>query len=98
MIKHVTHWIDGRGWDGPAAVRHGELFDPATGAVTGRVDFASVSEVDRAVSAAAAAFPAWRAASVAKRTQGMFAFRQLLDARRAELATRILAEPRKGHA
>jgi malonate-semialdehyde dehydrogenase (acetylating)/methylmalonate-semialdehyde dehydrogenase len=96
MTKHVTHWIDGRLWEG-SAERHGDIHDPATGAVTGRVDFASVSEVDRAVSAAAAAFPGWRDVSVAKRTQVMFAFRELLNTHKDELAALIVSEHGKVH-
>jgi malonate-semialdehyde dehydrogenase (acetylating) / methylmalonate-semialdehyde dehydrogenase len=97
MTKHVTHWIDGRAWAG-AAERHGDLRDPATGAVTGTVDFASVQEVDDAVAAAAAAFPGWRAASVARRTGVLFAFRELLNQHQDELAALIVAEHGKVHA
>ena len=97
MTKHLTHWIDGGLWDGAAAERHGDIHDPATGAVTGKVDFASVSEVDRAVSAAAAAFPGWRGTSVAKRTAIMFAFRELMNQYKDELAALIVAEHGKVH-
>ncbi|HEV2635469.1 MAG TPA: CoA-acylating methylmalonate-semialdehyde dehydrogenase [Actinocrinis sp.] len=96
MTKHVTHWIDGKAWDG-AAERHGEIHDPATGEVTGRVDFASVREVDDAVAAAAAAFPAWRSTSLAKRVQILFAFRELINSRRDELASILVAEHGKVH-
>ncbi|WP_194925371.1 CoA-acylating methylmalonate-semialdehyde dehydrogenase [Catenulispora pinisilvae] len=96
MTKHVTHWIDGRAWEGVSA-RRGDLHDPATGAVTGSVDFASVKETDDAVAAAAAAFPGWRAASVAKRTTVLFAFRELLNQNKDELAALIVAEHGKVH-
>jgi malonate-semialdehyde dehydrogenase (acetylating)/methylmalonate-semialdehyde dehydrogenase len=96
MTKRVTHWIDGRAWEGVTA-RHGDLHDPATGAVTGSVDFASVKEVDDAVAAAAAAFPGWRAASVAKRTTVLFAFRELLNQHKDELAALIVSEHGKVH-
>ena len=46
--KHITHWIDGKPWDG-AAGRHGDIYDPATGQVSGQVDFAAPAEVDAAV-------------------------------------------------
>ena len=46
--KHITHWIGGKPWDGEAE-RHGDVYDPATGQVTGQVDFASPAEVDLAV-------------------------------------------------
>ena len=96
MTKHVIHWIDGRAWEG-ATARHGDLHDPATGAVTGVVDFASVNEVDDAVAAAAAAFAGWRAASVAKRTGVLFAFRELLNQHKDELAALIVSEHGKVH-
>jgi malonate-semialdehyde dehydrogenase (acetylating)/methylmalonate-semialdehyde dehydrogenase len=97
VSKHVTHWIDGQPWTG-SAERHGDVYDPATGALTGTVDFASVREVDDAVAAAAAAFPAWRATSLAKRATILFRFRELINARRDELAAIIVAEHGKVHA
>src|SRR5688572_21217510 len=79
--KHITHWISGRRWSGTAQ-RRGDVYDPATGEVTGQVDFAGIAEVDQAVSAAVEAFRPWRRASVARRTAVLFAFRELLNARR----------------
>ncbi|MBR7833737.1 CoA-acylating methylmalonate-semialdehyde dehydrogenase [Actinospica durhamensis] len=96
MSKHVTHWIDGQPWTG-SAERHGDVYDPATGALTGTVDFASVREVDDAVAAAAAAFPAWRSTSLAKRATILFNFRELINSRRDELAAIIVSEHGKVH-
>jgi malonate-semialdehyde dehydrogenase (acetylating)/methylmalonate-semialdehyde dehydrogenase len=90
-MKHCTHWIGGKPWAG-VAERGGDIYDPATGQVTGRVDFASAGVVNEAVAAAAAAFPAWRSASLTKRTQVLFAFRELVHARRHELAALISSE------
>jgi malonate-semialdehyde dehydrogenase (acetylating)/methylmalonate-semialdehyde dehydrogenase len=90
-VKHITHWIGGKPWDGEAA-RHGEVYDPATGQVTGRVDFAGPAEVDLAVQAAADALPAWRRTSLAARTAIMFAFRELVRANAGPLAGLISAE------
>src|SRR5215831_14539154 len=90
-MKHVTHWIGGKPWDG-AADRHGDIYDPATGEVTGRVDFASTAVVGDAVAAAAKAFPGWRATSITKRTQIMFAFRNLVREHQQELAALISSE------
>ena len=89
--RHVTHWIGGREWAG-AAERRGDIYNPATGQVTGTVDFASAAVVDDAVAAAAKAFPGWRAASLARRAGVLFSFRQLLAARADELAALISAE------
>ena len=90
-LKHATHWIAGKPWDGTGE-RHGDIYDPATGQVTGSVDFASSAEVELAVAAAARAFPAWGQTSLAKRASVLFAFRELVHGRRAELAALVSAE------
>jgi malonate-semialdehyde dehydrogenase (acetylating)/methylmalonate-semialdehyde dehydrogenase len=89
--KRISHWIGGKPWAGTSE-RSGEVFDPATGAVSGRVDFANQSVVDEAVSAAARAFGTWRDSSLAARSNVLFSFRALLDARKGELAEIITAE------
>lgn len=91
MSKHLTHWIDGKAFGG-IADRQGDIFDPATGQVTGKVDFADVALVDEAVAAASAAFAEWRNASLTKRSQVLFKFRELLDARKGDIAELITAE------
>ena len=87
----VSHWIDGRFVPGTSG-REGPVYDPATGTLTRHVDFASVDEVSAAVAAAKAAFPAWRATSLSKRTDIMFKIRNLVDQRRHELAAHLTAE------
>ncbi len=72
--KHITHWIGGKPWDGEAE-RHGDVYNPATGQVSGQVDFAAPAEVDLAVKAAKDAFQTWRRVSLAKRASVLFAFR-----------------------
>ncbi|MGA8112991.1 MAG: CoA-acylating methylmalonate-semialdehyde dehydrogenase [Actinocatenispora sp.] len=87
----ITHRIGGKPWTGPVG-RTGEVFDPATGAVTGLVDLASAADVDEAVRAAADALVGWRAMSLARRTEVMFRFRELLAARKDELSQIVTAE------
>ncbi|MEV4392735.1 aldehyde dehydrogenase family protein, partial [Nonomuraea sp. NPDC049607] len=94
-MKSVKHWINGALTDGGG--RTAEVFNPATGEVSGHVALASVAEVDAAVAAAVAAFPAWRDASLVKRAQVLFRFRELMDAHRDELAALISAEHGKVH-
>ncbi len=89
--KHVTHWIGGKPWTGEAH-RHGDLYDPATGQVSGTVDFATAAEVSDAVAAAAQAFPAWRRVSLSRRAQILFAFRELVRRHASEIAALITAE------
>jgi malonate-semialdehyde dehydrogenase (acetylating) / methylmalonate-semialdehyde dehydrogenase len=90
-MKHVTHWINGKPWDGQAGTR-GDIYNPASGQVSGTVDYAGPAEVDAAVAAATAALPGWRGTSLVRRSAVMFAFRELLRARRSELAAVISAE------
>lgn len=81
----LTHWIDGAAGAGSSA-RTAPVYNPATGRVQRLVPLASAADVDTAVAAAQAAYPAWRDASIAKRQAVMFAFRELLNARTGELA------------
>ena len=90
-MKHVTHWINGKPWDGQAGTR-GDIYNPASGQVSGTVDYAGPAEVDAAVAAATAALPGWRGTSLVRRSAVMFAFRELLRSRRPELAAVISAE------
>ncbi|MEU4404065.1 CoA-acylating methylmalonate-semialdehyde dehydrogenase [Streptosporangium sp. NPDC023963] len=94
-MKNVTHWIGGGPVEGSG--RTSEIFDPATGEVSGRVHLASADEVDAAVAAAVAAWPAWRDASLVKRSQVLFRFRELMYANRDELARLISEEHGKVH-
>ena len=87
----LNHWIGGRR-DERAAERHGEVSDPATGEVVARVPFATAQDLDRAVQAATQAAKEWGAASLTRRTQVLFAFRELLNAHKDELAALITRE------
>jgi malonate-semialdehyde dehydrogenase (acetylating)/methylmalonate-semialdehyde dehydrogenase len=90
-VRRITHWIGGKPYTGESA-RHGDVFDPATGQVTGHVDFASSDDVNQAVAAAADAWRDWRSASLSKRTSVMFAMRELLRQRSSEVAAAITSE------
>jgi malonate-semialdehyde dehydrogenase (acetylating)/methylmalonate-semialdehyde dehydrogenase len=90
-VNRITHFINGTTWNGTAD-RKGDVYNPATGVVTGQVDFADNAVVDQAVAAASAAAKEWRKASLAKRSQVLFAFREIVNARKEELAKAITAE------
>ncbi|MGO4784983.1 CoA-acylating methylmalonate-semialdehyde dehydrogenase [Cryobacterium sp. W22_MBD10_FK3] len=81
----LTHWIDGAQGAG-TSTRTAPVYNPATGAVQRLVSLASAADVDTVVASAQAAYPAWRDASIAKRQGVMFTFRELLNARKGELA------------
>ncbi len=91
MTNHITHWIDGKAWTGKAA-RTGEVYNPATGKLSGTVDFASTADMDAAIAVAKRASLEWAATSLSKRVTIMFAFREILNARKEELAAIITAE------
>ncbi|MEV0845655.1 CoA-acylating methylmalonate-semialdehyde dehydrogenase [Streptomyces sp. NPDC049954] len=95
-MKTVHHWIGGKSVEGTSG-HSGPVTDPATGAVTTRVDFASADEVDTAVAAARSAYATWGTSSLAQRTSVMFRFRALLDEHREEIAALITAEHGKVH-
>ncbi len=90
-MRHITHWINGKAWDGGPA-RTGQVYDPATGQQVASVDFASAAEVDQAVSGAVIAGRAWAKVSLTRRTDVLFGFRQLLAEGREELARIVSAE------
>src|SRR5687767_188482 len=91
MAKTLHHWIGGEAV-AAANGRGGEVFDPATGEVTVRVPFADAATVDRAVAAAAQAFPAWAATPPLLRARVLFRFKALLESRLDDLARIITRE------
>ena len=90
-VKRINHWIGGKAVAGESG-RSGPVYNPATGEQSGAVDFASVEEVARAVAAAKAAFPAWRALSLSRKSEIYFRIRQLLDDHREDLARLLTLE------
>lgn len=90
-MHRISHWIDGRVVAGTSG-RTAAVWDPATGTRQAEVDLASVAEVDAVVASAVAAWPGWRAASLAKRSQVLFRFRELLDANLKDVAAAITRE------
>ncbi len=69
-----------------------EVPDPSTGRVIARVPRSGASDVDAAVAAARAAFPAWRDVPVAERARRILALRGLLEARFDDLARSVVRE------
>ncbi|GEM00160.1 CoA-acylating methylmalonate-semialdehyde dehydrogenase [Cellulomonas terrae] len=76
----------------PEGSRTQDVFDPATGRVTGRVLLAEQADVDAAVAAAVTAAQSWSQEPVAKRTAVLFALREQIVQHTDELAAIITAE------
>ena len=90
-IQQIPHWANGAPFLGTAGT-HGAVTNPASGRATGRVAFADRSDAEYVIGAARAAAPSWSATSITGRSRILFAFRQLLDQRKEELAAIITAE------
>src|SRR3954454_8083014 len=90
-VARISHWIDGQRVEGTSG-RSGPVFNPATGAQSGEVDFATVEEVDAAVQAAKRAFASWRTVSLSRRTELFFRIRELFHAHSKDLARLLTLE------
>jgi len=87
----VSHWIDNAEHASKSG-RTAPVFDPALGVATKEVALANEAEITAAIASAKKAFPGWRNESLAKRQAIIFNFRELLNARKGELAEIITAE------
>jgi malonate-semialdehyde dehydrogenase (acetylating)/methylmalonate-semialdehyde dehydrogenase len=90
-LPAITHWIDGAERASTSG-RTAPVFNPATGAVSATVVLADDAEIAEAIGSAERGFGVWSQFSIAKRLTVIFAFRELLNARKAELAAIITSE------
>ena len=90
-MREIGHFIGGKPVAGTSG-RFGDVFNPAAGEVSARVALADAAEVDKAVAAAAAAWPAWAATPPLRRARVMFKLKELLERDRKEFAAIITAE------
>ncbi|MFY1637838.1 CoA-acylating methylmalonate-semialdehyde dehydrogenase [Solwaraspora sp. WMMB335] len=93
-MRWIPHFVDGARTtvEAGGGARHGAVFDPATGEVAATVGFASAVQVDAVVQVAARAARDWRDVSLSRRASVLFTFREIINARRDELAAVITAE------
>ena len=90
-IPTIQHYVDGAAAAG-TSTRTAPVYNPATGNVAKNVLLASTADLDAAVAVAQAAYPAWRDMSQARRQSIMYNFRELLNARKGDLAEILTAE------
>ena len=95
-VPTLSHWIGNRSVPGQSG-RTSPVYNPATGQVTKLVPLASRAEVKAVIRQAQEAAHGWRSAPLSARTNVLFKFRELLDARRDELARIITGEHGKVH-
>ncbi|WP_294768313.1 CoA-acylating methylmalonate-semialdehyde dehydrogenase [uncultured Rhodoferax sp.] len=91
QVTAISHYIRGQVTPGTSG-RAQDVFNPATGRVTGSVALANAAEVHAAVAAAQAAFPKWADTPPIRRARILFNFLQLLNDHKDALARMITAE------
>ena len=84
-VRTLQIFVGGR-WVDSAATQFGEVRNPATHALLARVPIGGRADVDRAVQAAAKAFPAWRATPPVNRVRHLFKLRELFEKRFDDIA------------
>ncbi|KKI21230.1 MULTISPECIES: CoA-acylating methylmalonate-semialdehyde dehydrogenase [unclassified Leucobacter] len=87
----IPHWIDGARRPSTSG-RTAPVYNPATGQVQAQVALADQAEIDEAIASAQRGYEIWSEYSIAKRQTVLFNFRELLNARKPELAKIITAE------
>jgi malonate-semialdehyde dehydrogenase (acetylating) / methylmalonate-semialdehyde dehydrogenase len=87
----IGHYINGASVAGTSA-RYGDVYNPATGALSRKVALANVAEVATAVAAAKAAFPTWADTPPIRRARVIFKFLELMNANKDVIAAAITAE------
>ena len=90
-LERLPLWVDGKPYSA-STTRYGEIANPATGEVLRHVPFANAADVDAAVQAASAAFPAWRSAPPLRRARVLMRFRALLEAHKKDVAKIVTEE------
>src|SRR5688572_10790724 len=87
----LSNYINGR-WMIPAATEFVDVYNPARGLVIARTPLSSAADVDAAVTAASAAFPAWSETPPVARARTMFAFKARLEEHFEEIARLVTTE------
>ena len=90
-MNPIPHWIDGKHWSATPS-RVADVFAPSTGEVVRQVALAGPEELQAAVAGAVRASREWMETPLGRRMGILFAFRELLEHRKVELARIISAE------
>lgn len=93
----IGHYIGGKHWSGGDDSLRQAVYDPATGESHRSVILGGAMEVDLAVRSARDAWPGWAALPSLRRARILDAFRQIMLARRDDLARAVSSEHGKTH-
>jgi malonate-semialdehyde dehydrogenase (acetylating)/methylmalonate-semialdehyde dehydrogenase len=91
QVRLLQNYVAGQ-WTAPASDRELDVVNPATQEVLARVPLSGRDDLERAVSAARGAFPAWRSRSTIERARWLFSLREALVGEREELARLVVGE------
>ena len=91
VIRRLENWVDGQVSE-CSSDRYGDVFDSATGERCAQVAMSSETDVDKAITAAAEAFPSWSRTPVLRRARIMFKLKELIERDREEIAQLITQE------
>ncbi|NWG71723.1 MAG: CoA-acylating methylmalonate-semialdehyde dehydrogenase [Parvularculaceae bacterium] len=91
MAYEHGHFISGKRVSGGSG-RFGDIYNPTTGEVQGKVAFATKAEVGKAIDAAEKAFPAWAATNPQRRARVLFKFKDLVEKDIDNLARMLSSE------
>ena len=91
QVRLLQNYVNGR-WVAPETTRELDVVNPATQEMLARVPMSGREDLERAVSAARAAFPAWRSRSTIERARWLFSLREALSGAREELARLVVTE------
>lgn len=90
-VRECSLLIGGK-WEKSAATEFSNVYNPSTGEVIARVPMGGTTDVDRAVQAAAKAFPAWADTPVVERARVMMRFKHLLEQNYEKVARQVTLE------
>ncbi|MHA6288024.1 CoA-acylating methylmalonate-semialdehyde dehydrogenase [Maricaulis sp. CAU 1757] len=91
MTREIHHFINGQSVTGNSG-QFGDVFDPNSGDVQARVQFATPDEVADAVAKAKAAQPAWAATNPQRRARVLMKYKALVEAEMDDLARLLSSE------
>ncbi len=90
MAEKLKYFCNGQYVESKTDIYY-DVFNPSTGEITGHAPCCTADEVNAAIAAAKAAYPAWSATPAIKRSQILFNVRNLIIEHMEEL-TRLVAE------
>ncbi len=91
QLELIPHYINGQHLDTDSG-RYADVYNPALGVAIARVAMASTNDLNLAVAAAAAAFPAWANTPALGRARVLFKYLQLMQQHSDEFAALLTRE------